>query len=402
MPNISIPALEGGKPVRVKYLLPFAPSIGKDEIDEVVDTLKSGWLTTGPKTKKFEEMAKKYLDCKNSIALSSCTAALHLALVVANIGSGDEVITTPFTFIATANVILHQGAKPIFVDIEKETYNIDPLKIERAITKKTKAIIPVHFAGHPCAMDKIIKIAKRHKLSVIEDAAHAFGAEYKGKKIGTASDFVAFSFYAAKNITTAEGGLLCIKNKKNAYKARIISLHGMNKDAWKRYARGGSWYYEVIYPGYKYNLSDLQASLGLHQLRKIDDFIGRKERIVQIYNRAFGKIPELRIPKVKKNIRHTWYLYPILINKELLKIDRAKFIQALKAENIGSSVHFIPVHFHPYYKNAFGFQKGDFPNAEYVYERLISLPIHSTMSMEDAHDVVAAIKKIVFYYSYRQ
>jgi len=270
------PAIIGGKPTRKKFLLPFRPTIEKEEIKEVVDTLKSGWLTTGPKVQRFEKMVREYIGCKEAIALSSCTAGLHLSLVAANIGSGDEVITTPFTFISTANVILHQGGRPVFVDIKKDTFNIDPLKIEKAITKRTKAIIPVHYAGQPCQMDEILKIAKRHNLVVIEDAAHAIGAKYKGKKIGTIGDYTCFSFYAAKNLTTAAGGMICLQDSKLARKLKILSLHGISKDAWKRYSSRGSWYYEVLQPGYKDNMTDIQASLGIHQLEKLERFIKKK------------------------------------------------------------------------------------------------------------------------------
>src|SRR3989339_521517 len=346
-------AIGGGMPQRKKLLLPFFPCIGKEEINEVIDTLKSGWLTTGPKVYKFEAEAKKYLGSENVIALSSCTAALHISLVVAGIGSGDEVITTPFTFCATANVILHCGAIPVFADIDKETYNIDVSKIEAKITSKTKAIMPVHYAGQPCEMDKILKIAKKHKLIVIEDAAHAFGSLYKGRKIGTIGDFTAFSFYAAKNLTTGEGGMVCVKNNKLAEKVKILSLHGISKDAWKRYGAGGSWYYEVIYPGYKYNMPDILACLGIHQLGKIEKFISKKEKIAAIYNEAFKEMKEITLPKVRSDVRHSWYLYPILVNREFLKIGRSEFIEALRAKNIGTSVHFIPVHLQPYYRDKF-------------------------------------------------
>ena len=384
--------------MRKKLLLPFFPCIGKEEINEVIDTLKSGWLTTGPKVYKFEAEAKKYLGSENVIALSSCTAALHISLVVAGIGSGDEVITTPFTFCATANVILHCGAIPVFADIDKETYNIDVSKIEAKITSKTKAIMPVHYAGQPCEMDKILKIAKKHKLIVIEDAAHAFGSLYKGRKIGTIGDFTAFSFYAAKNLTTGEGGMVCVKNNKLAEKVKILSLHGISKDAWKRYGAGGSWYYEVIYPGYKYNMPDILACLGIHQLEKIEKFISKKEKIAAIYNEAFKEMKEITLPKVRSDVRHSWYLYPILVNREFLKIGRSEFIEALRAKNIGTSVHFIPVHLQPYYRDKFNYKKGDFENTEYVYDRVISLPIHSAMSLTDAQDVVAAVKKIAQHY----
>lgn len=392
------PAIVGGKPTRKKFLLPFQPMIGKEEIKEVVDTLKSGWITTGPKVHKFEEMTKVYLGCKYAIAVSSCTHALHLSLVVSKIGQGDEVVTTPFTFCSTVNVILHQGAIPVFADIKKDTLNIDPKEIEKKITKKTKAIIPVHYAGQPCEMDEILKIAKKHNLIIIEDAAHAIGSKYNGRNIGTISDFTCFSFYAAKNLTTAEGGMICLNDNKLAEKLRMLSLHGMSREAWKRYSKGDSWYYEVLEPGYKCNMTDIQASLGIHQLRKLEKFFKIKEKIARFYESSFREMPEITVQKVKKGMRHARYLFPILINTDLLKINRNQLIEVLKAENIGTSVHFIPVHFHPYYKKTFGFKKGDFPNAEYVYERVISLPIHSAMELGDARDVVLAVKKIVNYY----
>lgn len=391
-------AVLGGKPVRKDFLPPFIPTIEDDEINEVVDTLKSDWITTGPKTHKFEEMFEEYIGSKHAIAVSSCTAALHLSLVAAGIGDGDEVITSPFTFASTANVILHQNAKPIFVDIDEDTYNIDPAKIEAVISDKTKAIIPVHYAGHPCDMDKIIKIAKEYNLVVIEDAAHAVGAIYKNKKVGTIGDLTCFSFYAIKNMTTAEGGMVTTDSDELTEKIRVLSLHGISKDAWKRYSAKGSWYYEILSPGYKYNMSDIQASLGMHQLNKLERFIKRRAEIAMIYTEAFRDIPEIIAPHMEENVRHAWHLYPIRIDTDLLRIDRAKFIEALKAENIGTSVHFIPVHLHPYYKDRFGFKRGDFPYAEYVYDQIISLPLFPKMTDKDAEDVIVAIKKIVEYY----
>jgi len=391
-------AMLGGKPVRNDFLPPFRPMIGDEEINEVVDTLKSGWITTGPKTHKFEQLFKEYIGSKHAIALNSCTAGLHLSLVACGIGDSDEVITSPFTFAATANVITHQKAKPVFVDIEKDTYNIDPDRIEEAVTEKTKAIISVHYAGHPCEMDKILKIANEYGLTVIEDAAHALGATYKGKKIGTIGDFTCFSFYATKNMTTAEGGMVTTDNNELAEKIRIISLHGISKDAWKRYSSEGSWYYEVLYPGYKYNMTDVQASLGIHQLKKLNHMQKRRVEIARRYNEAFEGLPEIIIPCVKKYVHHAWHLYPILINTDLLRIDRNKFIEALKTVNIGTSVHFIPLHLHPYYHDKFGFKRGDFPNAEYVYEREVSLPIYPKMTDKDVEDVIIAVKKIVSHY----
>lgn len=393
------PAIEGGKKVRESgQLSPFPYLFGKEEINEVVDTLKSGWITTGPKTHKFEEMVKDYVGCKYTIALNSCTAGLHLSLIAAGVAKGDEVITTPFTFAATANVILHVGAKPVFVDIQKDTFNIDPSLIEKAVTKKTKAIIPVHYGGHPCDMDEILKIAKKHNLVVIEDAAHAIGAKYKGKNIGTISDYTSFSFYATKNITTAEGGMVCLKDKSAEEKIKIMSLHGMSRDAWKRYGKGGYWYYEVIYPGFKYNMTDIQASMGIWQIKKLDKFINEREKVAQFYNKSFKDLPEIKVPVVKKYVKHARHLYSIMLDLDKLKIDRGQFFKALDAENIGTSVHFIPVHLHPYYRDKFNLKRGNYPNAEYVFDRIISLPMNPTMTKKDKEDVVKAVRKIILYY----
>ena len=323
---------------------------------------------------------------------------MHLSLIAAGIKAGDEVITTPFTFAATSNVIIHVGAKPVFVDIQKDTYNIDPKLIKKAITKKTKAIIAVHYGGHPCDMDEINKIASQHNLVVIEDAAHAIGAKYKGKKIGTISDYTAFSFYATKNITTAEGGMVCLKDKSAEEKIKIMSLHGMNRDAWKRYSKQGYWYYEVKYPGFKYNMTDIQASMGIHQIKKLNKFIKGREKVSQFYNKSFKDLPEITVPIVRKYVKHARHLYSILLNLEKLKINRNQFFKALDAENIGTSVHFIPVHLHPYYKEKFNFKRGDYPNAEYIFDRIISLPMNPTITGTEAKQVVDAVKKIINYY----
>ncbi len=391
-------ALLGGKPVRDNFLPFFLPTIEQEEIDEVVDALKSNWITTGPKTHEFEEMFREYIGCKHTIALNSCTAGLHLTLVAASIGERDEVITSPFTFAATANVIVHQGAKPVFVDIRRDTYNIDPGKIEAAISEKSRAIMPVHYAGQPCQMDEIMAIAKKYNLLVVEDAAHAFSATYKGKKIGTIGDITSFSFYATKIITTAEGGMITTDNDELAEKIRLLSLHGISHDAWKRYSSEGSWYYEILYPGYKYNMTDIQASMGIQQLKKLDRLQEARRTIAGLYTTVFKDMPEIIAPHIDEWVEPTWHLYPILINTDLLKIDRNTFIEALKAENIGTSVHFIPIHLHPYYRDRFGFKPGDFPESEYVYDHTISLPLFPRMTKADARDVIAAVKKIIEYY----
>ncbi|MGQ9608955.1 MAG: DegT/DnrJ/EryC1/StrS family aminotransferase [bacterium] len=382
------------KPIRDSFLIFGQPLIKEEEIQEVVDTLRSGWLGTGPKVHRFEDDFKKYIGCKHAVALNSCTAGLFLALEAIGVKPGDEVVTTPMTFAATANVITHHGAKPVFVDIERDTMNIDPNKIESAITPKTKAIIPVHFAGRPCKMDEIMDIAHRHNLFVIEDAAHATEACYKDKKIGNIGDITVFSFYVTKNLVTGEGGMITTNNDDWAEEIRIKSLHGISKDAWKRYSAEGFQSYEVIYPGYKFNMMDIQAALGIHQLSRIEENHKIREQYWKKYNSAFADVPELILP-IEDSNRHARHLYTILIKLHKLKIDRNQFIDALKAENIGTGIHFVALHLHKYYKEKFGYKRGDFPNSEFVSDRTISLPLSAKLKNEDVNDVITAVKKII-------
>ncbi len=378
------------------FLAFHQPLIGQEEIDEVVDTLRSGWLTTGPKTQKFEQAFCRYIGCEFAVAVNSCTAGLHLALAAINVGPGDEVITTPYTFAATGEVILYTGAKPVLVDIEPNGFNIDVSKIERAITPKTRAIIPVHFAGEPCDMEAILDIARRHDLVVIEDAAHAVAAEYRGKKIGGLSQMTAFSFYATKNLTTGEGGMVTTNDPKLAEHVRSLSLHGLSRDAWRRYSKSGSWFYEILHLGYKYNLTDIQSSIGLHQLAKIEKFLEDRRRIVEAYDRALAEIPEIVLPPHGKDSRHAWHLYVIRLRAEKLRIDRDELIRRLSDQGIGTSVHFIPLHLHPFYRTTFGWAPGDFPNALRTYESAISLPLYPQLDSKDVSDrVVATLKQIV-------
>jgi dTDP-4-amino-4,6-dideoxygalactose transaminase len=384
-------------PLRAEFL-PFAlPDIGEEEIDEVVRTLRSGWITTGPRTKEFEQRFAEYVGASHAIAVSSCTAALHIALAAAGVGQGDEVITSPLTFCSTANVVAHLGATPVFADI-CDDYNIDPAQIKRRITERTKAIIPVHHSGQPCRMDEIHDIAWRYGLKVIEDAAHAAGATYRGRKVGVLSDVTAFSFYAIKNMTTAEGGMITTEDAELAEVMRLLSLHGISKDAWKRYTASGSWYYEVLYPGYKCNMTDIQASLGIHQLARLEGFIETRRRYARLYDEAFAEMPEIRTPCVNPDVGHAWHLYVIQLDLERLTIDRAGFIEALRAENVGTSVHFIPVHLHPFYRQRFGCKLGDYPNAERIYAGIVSLPLYPKMSENDVLDVVAAVRRVVGLY----
>jgi len=371
--------------------LPFSPpTIGEEEIAEVVDTLRSQWITTGPKTKRFESEFAAAVGAPGALALNSCTAGLHTALATLGIGPGDEVITTPLTFAASVNVIEHVRARPVLVDVEPDTLNIDPLAVARAITPRTRAILPVHFAGHPVDLDSLATLAATHRLAIVEDAAHALPASYRGRRIGAARNPVAFSFYATKNLTTAEGGMLT-GDPEFLDRARVFSLHGMSRDAWKRYDRGGSWRYDVLLPGFKYNMTDIQASLGLAQLRKLEAFDARRRSIVAQYQAAFGEDEAFECPAERADITHAWHLYVLRLRPDVLSIGRDQFIEELTRRNIGTSVHFIPIHTHPYYRDTYGYVPEDLPVAFGAFERLLSLPLHPRLSDEDVADVVEAV-----------
>ncbi len=375
--------------------LPFSPPlIGEEEISEVVNTLKSDWITTGPKVKIFENEFLKYIGSQDALATASATDAMLVGLAALGVGEGDEVITTPMTFCSTAHVIEHLGAKPVFADVSRDTLTIDPIQIEEQITPKTRAILPVHIYGHPCDMDPILDLAKAHKLAVLEDAAHAFTATYKGKKIGTLGDLTAFSFYATKNITTGEGGMLT-GSTELIDEARLWSLHGMSRDSWTRYAEEGSWYYEVIRPGYKCNMTDIQAAIGIHQLAKIDSFQEVRRKIAETYDEAFTELEEITVPVEDPNVSSAWHLYAIRLNLDRLKIDRSQFIQELRNRNIGSSVHFIPLHLQPYYRDKYGYSPEDYPVAYTEYHRLISLPINLRLTEKDLADVIEAVRDVI-------
>jgi dTDP-4-amino-4,6-dideoxygalactose transaminase len=375
--------------------LPFSPPfISEEEINAVVDTLRSDWITTGPKTKQFEQEFASYTNAESALALNSCTGGLHVALAALGIGPGDEVITTPMTFICSANVIEHVGATPILADIEPDTLTINPKRVAEKITSRTKAIMPVHFAGHPADMRPLLDLAQQHNLSIIEDAAHALPASYEGKKIGTIGHLTAFSFYATKNMTTGEGGMLT-GSPELIQKARLWSLHGMDRDSWKRYSAEGAWYYEVVVPGFKYNMTDIQAAIGQVQLQRLVQFQQRRYEIVKQYNAEFSRYDELQIPTERANVEHAWHLYVLRLNLEKLTINRAQFIEELKARNIGSSVHFIPIHLHPYYRDKYGWQAQDYSVAYQEYQRTVSLPLHPRLSDADVADVIEAVLDIV-------
>ncbi len=390
--------ITGPRPRRAEFLPFCLPDITDAEIAEVVDTLRSGWLTTGPKTQLFEERFRVYVGSQHAIALSSCTAGLHLALVAANIGAGDEVIVPTFTFCATANVVVHTGAKPILADVRPGDLNLDPDDVRRKITPRTRAIIPVHLAGHPCDMDALLAIAEQYGLLVIEDAAHAVGADYQGRKVGSIGDITVFSFYATKNLTTGEGGMITTDDAVIAERVRLLSLHGMSHDAWKRYSAEGSWYYEVLDAGYKYNMTDLQAALGLHQLARLEGFLEVRGRLAGLYTAAFSQMPEIIVPEVAEDVRHAWHLYFIRLQPGTLQLNRNQFIEALRQANIGTSVHFIPIHRHPYYRERYGYSPIDFPVADAAYQSIISLPLYTRMTVEDVNDVIGAVENIIVQY----
>ena len=389
------PAIEGGNPVRNNFLVFGSPMIEEPEITEVVDTLKSGWLGTGPKTHKFEEMFKQYKNVNYALALNSCTAALHLACVVSGLKHGDEVITTPMSFCATSNVILHAGATPVFADTEKGTMNINPIEIEKQITEKTKAIVIVHFGGRACDMDAIMDIKKRYDLVLIEDCAHAIETTYHSKPIGTFGDFGCFSFYVTKNVVTGEGGMLITNNKEYDHQARVLSLHGMSKDAWKRFDSSGYQHYQVVQPGFKYNMMDIQASLGIHQLERVEKYWERRLEIWGRYNKAFMSLPCFTPAPFEKNTKHGLHLYTLLLDTDKLKVDRDFILQALTKENIGVGVHYIALHQQPFYQQTYGYRRGGFPNAEWVSDRTISLPFSAKLMDRDVEDVVNAVRKVL-------
>jgi len=389
-----------------KDFLPLSPPcISDEEIAEVVDTLRSDWITTGPKVKRFEHEFAAAVNAPAALALSSCTAALHLALISLGIGPGDAVLTTAMTFCSGVHVIEQVGARPILIDVEPDTLNIDPARVKEAIETwsagpnrayQLKAILPVHLYGHACEMNSLLEIAQKHRLAIIEDAAHALPASYRGRTIGSQAAFASvpvmtcFSFYATKNLTTAEGGMLT-GSPEILEEARIWSLHGMNRDAWKRYGAGNSWFYEVTRPGFKYNMTDLQAAIGLHQLAKLSRFRARRAAIARRYSAAFSTCEHFQIPAQRSEVEHAWHLYVLRLNLDRLNISRNEFIEELDARRIAASVHFIPIHLHAYYRDKYGYLPQDFPVAHREYHRIVSLPLHPGMNEQDVDDVIEAV-----------
>lgn len=391
-------ATPSGAPVRSSFLPFHQPLVDAADEQAVLDALRSGWLTTGPRTKSFEKDLAAYTGAAHCVAVNSCTAALHLALEAIGVGPGDEVITSPITFASTANVVVHRGARPVFVDVEPDTFNIDPAAIERAITPRTKALIPVDFAGQPCDLDAIMAIGARHGIPVIEDAAHAIGAEYKGRRVGGVADMTCFSFYATKNITSGEGGALTTNRQDWADRIAVMALHGISRDAWKRYGTEGYRHWDIIAPGYKYNMFDLQAALVRSQFGRMEEFHRRRVAIKQRLDAALGHLPEITLPVERPWAFHAYHLYPILVSTEVLSADRDTIMNAIQAENIGIGIHFRAVHLHPFYVETFGFHRGMFPIAEAYSDRTISLPLYPKMTDQDADDVIGAVKKVLARY----
>jgi dTDP-4-amino-4,6-dideoxygalactose transaminase len=381
--------------MRDDFLVFGRPPIEEPEIAEVVATLRSGWIGTGPRVARFEEMFRRYIGCAHAVAVNSCTAALHLSMVVAGVKRGDEVITSPMTFCATANAVVHTGARPVFADVEPDTGNLDPDRVEAAITPRTRAIVPVHYAGRPCRMDRLEALARRHGLLLIEDAAHAIESAYHGRKIGTIGDLTCFSFYVTKNLVTAEGGMVTTSDPELAARIKMYALHGMSRDAWKRFSDEGYKHYQVVVPGFKYNMTDLQAALGIHQLGRLEANAVRREAIWARYDEALASLPVERPAPVEPHTVHGRHLYTILVDPERTAKSRDRVLDELVRLRIGGGVHYTALHLHPYYRETLGHRPGDFPHAERIGDRTLSLPLSPRLSDRDVEDVVSAVRQVV-------
>lgn len=391
-------AINGGRPARATYLPYGRHSVDEADIQAVVEVLRSDWLTTGPKVGEFEEAFAARVGAAHAVSFSSGTAALHACAFAAGLAPGDEAITTPLTFAATANCVLYQGATPVFADVSGDTLNIDPEQVAAKISTKTRAILPVDYAGHPADLKPIVEIARRHGLVVIEDACHALGAEYCGRPVGSIADMTVFSFHPVKHITTGEGGMVATDNAKFGETLRRFRNHGISSDARQRQS-AGQWHYEMVLLGFNYRLPDIVCALGIQQLAKLDQNLARRREIAAQYTEAFREMPGVIPPSVRDEANPAWHLYPIRLDLQKLREDRAQVFRALRAENIGVNVHYIPIHLHPYYRERFGFCGGEFPVAEDAYALLLSLPMFHSMSDQDANDVIEAIRKVIRSYS---
>ncbi|MHB8168806.1 MAG: DegT/DnrJ/EryC1/StrS family aminotransferase [Thermoleophilia bacterium] len=384
-------------PVRSKerFLVFGAPALEDAEIEEVVDSMRSGWLGTGPKVSRFEQDFAAYKGIEQAVALNSCTAALHLSILAAGIKPGDEVITTPLTFCATVNAIIHAGATPVLADVDPKSMNISPEQVRARISERTRAVLPVHFAGRPCDMDAICDITAGNGLKLIEDCAHAIETEYKGRKAGTFGDFGCFSFYVTKNIITGEGGMVLTRSEEDAARIKVLGLHGMSKDAWKRFGDEGYKHYFAVECGYKYNMMDLQAAIGIHQLKRIEAYWLRRQEIWRRYNEAFADLPVTLPADPGDGVRHAYHLYTILIYGGRAGITRDQFLAAMTAENIGIGVHYLSIPEHPYYQKTFGWKPEDYPNAMQIGRQTVSLPLSANLTDEDVEDVVSSVRKVL-------
>jgi len=391
-------AIYGGEPTRTTLLSYGRHFVDEADIQAVVDTLRSDWLTAGPKVAEFEEAIAAFVGAKYAVSFSSGTAALHAAVYTAGLGPGDEAITTPLTFAATANCLLYQGARPIFADVEPETLIIDPAQVAAGVSPKTRAILPVDYAGHPARLDEILQLADRYGLIVIEDACHALGAEHRGRRVGSVAHMTVFSFHPVKHVTTGEGGMVVTDNAQFAETLRCFRNHGIDTDARSRQA-AGRWHYEMVMLGFNYRLSDIACALGLQQLKKLESNLARRRQIASAYTEAFRTVPAIQPPMVRDDVSSAWHLYPIQLELNKLSASREQVFQALRAENIGVNVHYIPVHLHPYYRDRFGYKGGEYPVAEDAYQRLISLPMFHAMTDADVADVIAAVRKVIACFS---
>jgi dTDP-4-amino-4,6-dideoxygalactose transaminase len=381
--------------MRDSFLVFGAPNIGPSEIDGVVAVMESGWLGTGPKVAQFEKDFASYKGVRNAAAVNSCTAALHLSLLAAGVGPGDEVITTPMTFCSTVNVIIHAGATPVLADVDPLTLNIDPAEVEKKVTSRTKAILPVHFAGLPANMDALCDIAERHRLKIIEDCAHAVETEYRGRKAGTIGDFGCFSFYVTKNIATGEGGMVVCRSDADHDRVKVLSLHGLSNDAWKRFGSEGYRHYQVTEAGYKYNMMDMQAIIGIEQLKQIETFWRRRQEIWNRYQSAFGNLPVGRPANPEADTRHAYHLYTIMIDEARAGLSRDAFLVAMKEKNIGVGVHYLSIPEHPYYRERYAWKPDDYPHARRIGSQTVSIPLTSKMTDRDVEDVVGAVEQIL-------
>lgn len=391
-------ALDGGKPVRASVLPYGHQSIGEDDVSAVIEVLRSDWLTSGPKVAEFEEAFSCYVGADYAVCFSSGTAALHATIFAAEMGIEAEAITTPLSFCATANCLVYQGGTPVFADVCRDTLNIDPLQVKTRITGRTKGIIAVDYAGHPADLDELTELAHHNELTLIEDASHALGAEYKGRKVGGDGHMTVFSFHPVKHITTGEGGMVTTNDQRLAKRLRIFRNHGIDRDARARQATG-DWYYEMVALGYNYRLNEVGCALGLSQLCKLDSFVKRRREIAARYESAFRGQTRLNIPATREKVNPSWHLYPIQLNLEALSASRAQVFRALRAEGIGVNVHYIPIHLHPFYRERYGYKGCEFPVAEAAYERLITLPLFHGMNDQDVQDVVMAVSKVLGFYA---